>query len=425
MPPVTTSRPTRIESEPSGPKHSWEYVRLLYVCDFPPSNVAGGPILMSRLLQDYPADRIVVLASSRYCKAAPQDSRLTCEHIQFPMTKGWGRWGLGRLKTALEWVLLPVIAMAAAYLIRRRHIDAMVTIPHQLFFIPGAIAAWATGIPYIVIAHDDWVSAAGDSSRVTGWLVEALSRVVLHRAAHIYSVSAEMQHYLKSRFGVNSELQLPATEPSGGGISERAPLGSARAQPVIVYAGSINELVEDSLRFFAEMIRAGKLTESGQPAAQLRVHTFLSGKKLREWGWEHPAISVQPWVSQSELHSALESADLLLLPFSFSESTKYAVERSFPSKTADYLASGRPILVFGPRYSTVVRYAAEQGFAEIVDKCSPDALERGVRKMLSSPAYRSELVAKSLAVFAKNHDIQRQRSEFYSLLGKLVTFRPD
>ena len=47
------------------------------------------------------------------------------------------------------------------------------------------------------------------------------------------------------------------------------------------------------------------------------------------------------------------------------------METAFPSKIADYLAAGKPILVFGPRYSSLVRYASEQGFAEIVDEFSP------------------------------------------------------
>ena len=82
-------------------KAAAEAVRLLYICDFPPSNLAGGSILMSRLLQDYPPNRVVVLTSSRYMRVSPQEGRLACDHIEFPTTKGWGRWGLGRIKNAI------------------------------------------------------------------------------------------------------------------------------------------------------------------------------------------------------------------------------------------------------------------------------------------------------------------------------------
>jgi hypothetical protein len=52
---------------------------------------------------------------------------------------------------------------------------------------------------------------------------------------------------------------------------------------------------------------------------------------------------------QSELPRILSSADILFLPYSFSQIARKAIETAFPSKIADYLAAGRPILVFGPK----------------------------------------------------------------------------
>src|ERR1039458_6411494 len=92
-----------------------EAVNLLYICDFPPSNFAGGPILMSRLLRDYPPDRIVVLTSSRYLRVSPKEGRLACPHIAFPTTKAWGRWGLGRIKNAIDWLMIPLPGLVPAY----------------------------------------------------------------------------------------------------------------------------------------------------------------------------------------------------------------------------------------------------------------------------------------------------------------------
>src|ERR1035438_3889990 len=61
-----------------------EAVNLLYICDFPPSNFAGGQILMSRLLRDYPPDRIVVLTSSRYLSVSPKEGRLLRTELSIP-----------------------------------------------------------------------------------------------------------------------------------------------------------------------------------------------------------------------------------------------------------------------------------------------------------------------------------------------------
>jgi glycosyltransferase involved in cell wall biosynthesis len=150
------------------------------------------------------------------------------------------------------------------------------------------------------------------------------------------------------------------------------------------------------------------------------LYTQLSPEKIRDWGWDHPSISVQGWVPQKELQCVLRSADILFLPFSFSERARYAVESAFPSKTADYLAAGQPILVFGPPYSSLVRYAAEQGFAEIVDEFSPDALARGIHNLVASPEHRDTLASRALEVFSQHHDIDRQRSQFLLMLNTLT-----
>jgi hypothetical protein len=100
------------------------------------------------------------------------------------------------------------------------------------------------------------------------------------------------------------------------------------------------------------------------------------------------------------------------------------VETAFPSKTADYLAAGKPVLVFGPKYSSLVRYASEQGFAEIVDEFSAAALARGIHKIVFSPHYGEELAARALEVFSANHDISRQQHKFYLTLERIIHTYP-
>ena len=92
----------------------------------------------------------------------------------------------------------------------------------------------------------------------------------------------------------------------------------------------------------------------------------------------------------------------------------------FPTKTADYMACGRPILVFGPEYSSLVRYAREYGFAEIVTEPSDDALAKGIRDIVSSPTRRAVLVSRAFSALSTNHDIFKQRREFRQLVAELA-----
>jgi len=314
-----------------------------------------------------------------------------------------------------------VLGLVTACLIRKRRIDVMTTIVHGRFFIAAAIAGWITRTPYIAVMHDDTVTPAERQSWVLKHVLRSLVRWAVLRAGHIYAISPEMQQLLKSEYGVDSELQWPGTEGDRQSDSAVTKLSTHSNSAVILFAGAITGSVQDGLKLLAEILVTGKLQIYGIQSAELHLYTQLSPERIRDWGWDHPSISVHGWVSQQELQGVLRSADILFLPFSFSEASRYAVESAFPSKTADYLAAGRPILVFGPQYSSLVRYAKEQGFAEVVDNYDEDVLARGIQRILSDSAYRSQLCKQSLAVFEQNHNIARQRKELRSLLSRMAT----
>jgi glycosyltransferase involved in cell wall biosynthesis len=395
-------------------KPSSQAVRLLYVCDFPPSNFAGGPILLSRLLRDYPPDRITVLTSTRYARVSPQEGRLRCEEITVSVSKAWGSWGLGRLRALLTWLRIPLVAIAAWKIIRQREARAILTVLHGQFYFAAALAARLTGIPYVLVVHDDYTTNMNVVGRyVTGSIVR--------KAAHVYCVSPEMREMISSQFGVDSELQRPGTEPASANSKP------ARAQrnenPTIIYAGSITNAVEDSLRLLARLITSGKLKEYGVESAKLHLYTQVKAEQKQQWGWEHPDIVVHPWVSQDELPSVLSKADILFLPFSFSSNAKHTVETAFPSKTADYLASGRPILVLGPRYSSLVAYATREGFGEIVTEPSAGALARAIQRVALSASHAQVLSSRALDVFSLSHDIRQQRVQFTNMLNRIAATR--
>jgi len=418
----TVSVASGIQGQVTREEVSEEAVNLIYICDFPPSNLAGGPILTSRLLRDYPPGRVVVLTSSRYLRVSPKEGRLACAHVAFPTTTGWGRWGLGRIKNAIDWLMIPVLTLVTTKVIRNRGNAVILTVAHGRFFLAAALAGWISRTPYIVMMHDDTFDAKRPS-----WLLKHVFRPsvrgALRGAAHVYAISSEMQLLLKSEYGVESELQKPATERNGRNDPAAARAARDFNCPVILYAGAITGSVEDSLRLLAQLIVSGKLKDYGLQSAKFHVYTSLGDEQRRTWGWNHDDLVIHPWVSQNELPDVLSKADILFLPFSFSPAARHSVETSFPSKTADYLASGTPILVFGPNYSSLVAYARREGFAEIVSEAHADALATAIKRIALDPGHREALSSRALEVFSKYHDVDQQRADFLRVLKSIVTKR--
>ncbi|HEX6823780.1 MAG TPA: glycosyltransferase [Candidatus Sulfotelmatobacter sp.] len=389
-------------------------VRLLYVCDFPPSHAAGGSILLARLLESYPADSLMVLTGSHASRVSTTEGRLACPQITFPTSRGWGRWGLGRIRVALDWLRLPLLTLLCMRLIRRHSSQVVMTLLHGRFYFAACAAARLTGTPYVLFVHDYYLD---DKDSMFASLLRFGTGMVTRHAARLYAVSAGMQQKLKNEFGVDSELQLPATRAAVIAPSEVVKVRNEQFR--ILYAGAITTAVEDSLDMLIRIVADGGLKESGINSAMLQLFSVIKPNQLRRRNWDDPNVQVSSWIPQGEIPQTLSRADMLFLPFSFREEERGTTETAFPSKTADYLASGRPILVFGPKYSTLVRYARQEGFAEIVDEFDAAALLNGIQNIALSQSRQHELASRSLETFAKNHDIERQRREFQSSLRAL------
>jgi glycosyltransferase involved in cell wall biosynthesis len=396
-------------------------LRLLYICDFPPCNCHGGAILMSRLLEGSAGEHLLVITSTPGMRLSIKGDLLDCKHIAFPVLGASRvRW-FGRLKHVVNWIILAVACCTALASILWRKIDAVITVLHGRFSFAGALAAYLTRTPYVVVVHDDFISSANTLSNFSKNILRPLAKRVLHRAAHVYAVSPEMTRFLANEFGVDSELQLPATTK----LLRREGSGCASVieAPVVVFAGGVTFAVRDSLDLVAKLITGGAAAEYGMPGLKLRLFSELSVEQAKEYRWDHANIEIKGWVPQSELLDALGKADILLLPYSFSENAKHAVETAFPSKTADYLASRKPILILAPSSSTLVRYAREEGFADIVDEFSTDALARTIHQIVFSPEHRARLVDRAQQLFCRNHDIANQRSKFFATLWQLASPR--
>ena len=75
-----------------------------------------------------------------------------------------------------------------------------------------------------------------------------------------------------------------------------------------------------------------------------------------------------------EANNALSEADVFLVVQSFSQSMERRVRTSFPSKILEYVAYGKPIVVWGPSNSSSVRFIEEHHTGVVVTNPNPEYL---------------------------------------------------
>ena len=98
----------------------------------------------------------------------------------------------------------------------------------------------------------------------------------------------------------------------------------------------------------------------------------------------------------------LENADALLVIMGFEPESKTIESTSFKSKLADYLVLGKPILVWGPDYSTAARTGNREGFAVVVDSKNPKEVNNALRKLSNDPARGAELVSNGIRFYEQH-----------------------
>ncbi len=164
-----------------------------------------------------------------------------------------------------------------------------------------------------------------------------------------------------------------------------------RPSPRFVICGSINESCLDAALRVSEaiaLVKGARLTLlSGTPAAVLRRLGML-----RE-GVRHESVS------RDQLMERLQQADVVVLPHGFHGALSAEEYRTiFPTRTIEYLISGRPILAHAPGDCYLARFLTEHECALVVAEPSVNAVSQAIERLLSDDVLRRRLVQNALRV---------------------------
>lgn len=362
---------------------------------------------MRRLFADYAPDRIWALTSTEATRITapfdpvpPPERQISVPEIQIR------RRFLDKLALLLNRVLVPWTVWRGVRLVRKEKIEAIFTVPWDHFTIAAYFIHKITGRPIYMYIMDDPVGRR----RFGGFqpLAYALLMPRIVRACkRVWGVSDGMCDYFEKAYGVKCMPLLPLVdiESFGGKGAKR----SVRADDTfhIIYTGSIYGAQLDAVRRLVHVVNQ-ESDRAGNPQVKMRLtlYTSVTAGWLEEMGLAGMNVR-RDEVKPEDIPSVMAKADVAFLPLSFEPNMRHIVETSFPSKTAEYLAAGIPILMHAPPYSAVARYCSEQGCGLVVDEPNEDALRAALLRLSSDAKLRQELSAKALETARKNHNVGR------------------
>lgn len=267
----------------------------------------------------------------------------------------------------------------------------------------AAKLAALAGKSYIFYVVDDFLSPLRLVGMSKATIEEAAMRagVVLRGASHVFTITDGLGELLRENYGVSPATLHLAFEPGP------RPLVPVRNQ--IIYVGSINFLYADGLHDLFKVVKRIRCASGSDLTVRLTVPAKVA---LRELGELPPFVISAPIETSEGLAREIASSLLAFLPYSFALPHKTMVSTSFPSKSMEYLAYARSIVVYGPEYGVTTKRFLEAGMPTVVS--SAMELEEIVRTHL---AVRPEYSAIYNEYLAATHSLAASRKNLCEGLG--------
>ena len=376
------------------------FPRLLYVGDVPVEASYHGSALLHRLLSDYPYDRLTVIETAT--QSDPNRRLPSVNYISHPIGKA--RWLNTRFHPyVVAWFTQAGERQAPKILqsVNGAGLESVLTVAHGFGWLAAADIAGKRKVPLHLIVHDDWPRIADVAPQFRKWLDERFANVYRQAQSRL-CVSPAMSRSYEERYGEPAQVIYPSRAADCPDFD--APPANNDKPFTIAFAGTINS---DG---YIEALTA--LQNALKP---------VGGRLLifgpNQFGLDDPNTENRGLVSSSELLTRLrEEAHALFAPMSFDESDRANMQMAFPSKLADYTATGLPLLIYGPAYCSAVVWARENsGVAEVVEDKA--GLSNAINRLASDPSHRVALGQRALAVGREYFTHNRAQQLFISSIS--------
>jgi glycosyltransferase involved in cell wall biosynthesis len=127
--------------------------------------------------------------------------------------------------------------------------------------------------------------------------------------------------------------------------------------------------------------------------------------------------------SPEEAAGVMVSTDALLVVMSFESEHELFMRTSFTTKFLDYVAFGKPVVLWGPDYCTPVRVARKHGGAVVVNQNDPDAIISVCRQIARDAGWREQLSHEASRLHQTLFNPDRLQEIFVGEIEKLVGSR--
>lgn len=343
-----------------------------------PSAVTGSAVIMGNLARQFNRDEMLLLAALDPGRPAVHWEAHWPRRIYGML---WSdRWRGERYIRRAQFPLLFFVSFLALIFSRSKAVLAVY--PDGSFLLISYVIARLTRKPLYAYFHNTYLEN-NRPSRLANWLQPR----VFNYARHIFVMSDGMQRLYEENYpGLKcSPLRHTFNDP----LPAAEPLPPLNNRVQLCFSGTLNPSCFDAATRLALMIQ-----QVGD--VEVMLYTGTPPPVVERLGFSGPRVKVAT-VSRDELIAHLRQADILLLPHGFtSRFAQEEIKTIFPTKTIEYLISGRPILAHLPADCFLAEFLRNHDCAVIVDEPDVGALKAALNRLRQDETLRSKLVCNAL-----------------------------
>ena len=270
-----------------------------------------------------------------------------------------------------------------------------------------------TKIPFAIHIMDDWpstISKKGILQKYWNSRINKEFKLLLNKATVLMCISESMSFEYKRRYNKNfSAFHNPIDiEKWKTNIERDYSIGK---EVTILYTGRIGLGIDQSLRTVSNVI------SEYNKKHKAKIELILQTKIVPEWTKKYDFITCRFISDYSNYPSSLINADILLLPYDFTEESIRFIKYSMPTKASEYMASGTPILTFAPKETALCQHAIKYGWAYVVSENSSAELTNAFECLIDNQNIRKNFGIKAKEFSINYYDRNKIVKKFKNILA--------
>lgn len=270
--------------------------------------------------------------------------------------------------------------------------------------------------PFIFHMMDDWpstISVKGPFKKFWHKKIDKEFRLLLDKATVLLSISDGMAQEYKNRYKKEFITFHNPIEIQFWKSYQRKDYALS-SPTTILYAGRIGTGIQDTLKIMAETI------ENLNKANGYKVNFVLQTSEKPSWVDKYNYTLHKPLVAYNELPKVFAQADILYLPYDFSEESIRFIKYSMPTKAPEYMVCGTPILMFAPEETALVIAAKKGKWAKLVTENNNKKLSEAVDQLLINEVERTQIALNAIKIAETEFNAEAVRNKFRNLIATII-----